>query len=121
MTDSYLYDSFGNILLTTVTTTNWFRYVGRLGYYLNSDPGTYYLRARIFDPSIGRFISNHPMGFSAGDVNLYRYVGNRPTGLVDPSGHRISCYGISGSFFSVLAARARYSGVTITAGILLPS
>lgn len=29
---------------------------------------------------------NEPMGFEAGDANLYRYVGNEPTGFVDPSG-----------------------------------
>ena len=38
VTDSYLYDSFGNILLTSGSTTNWFRYVGRLGYYYDIDP-----------------------------------------------------------------------------------
>jgi hypothetical protein len=27
-----------------------------------------------------------PLGFAAGDANLYRYVGNDPTGMVDPSG-----------------------------------
>jgi len=27
-----------------------------------------------------------PLGFAAGDANLYRYVGNDPTGMIDPSG-----------------------------------
>ena len=31
-------------------------------------------------------ISQDPIGFAAGDANLYRYVGNGPTGAVDPSG-----------------------------------
>jgi RHS repeat-associated protein len=45
-----------------------------------------YNRARWYDPATGRFISQDPIGFEAGDANLYRYVGNSPTLFVDPSG-----------------------------------
>ena len=38
--------------------------------------GLIYYRARWFDPRIGRFISEDPIGFAAGDTNLSRYVGN---------------------------------------------
>ena len=41
---------------------------------------------RWYDPSAGRWISEDPIGFEAGDANLYRYVGNGPTNAVDPSG-----------------------------------
>src|SRR5262245_41300704 len=68
VTDSYLYDSFGNILLTSGSTTNWFRYVGRLGYYYDVDLAEYKLRARILDPATGRFPNRDPMGFSGGDA-----------------------------------------------------
>jgi hypothetical protein len=40
----------------------------------------------MFDPKVGMFISQDPIGFEAGDANLYRYVGNGPTNAVDPSG-----------------------------------
>ncbi|MCA9191431.1 MAG: hypothetical protein KDB03_06710 [Planctomycetales bacterium] len=43
-------------------------------------------RARWYDPAQGRWLSQDPMGFSAGDANLYRYVGNGPTSRTDPSG-----------------------------------
>lgn len=46
--------------------------------------GAYY-RARYYDPTIGRFISEDPIGFSGG-VNFYRYVGNNPILLIDPYG-----------------------------------
>ncbi|MEI7924311.1 MAG: RHS repeat-associated core domain-containing protein, partial [Planctomycetota bacterium] len=46
----------------------------------------YYNRARFYDPATGRFLSKDPIGFSAGDVNLYRYVNNSPTNGTDPSG-----------------------------------
>lgn len=40
----------------------------------------------MFDPTIGRWISEDPIGFEAADTNLYRYVGNNPTNALDPSG-----------------------------------
>ena len=40
----------------------------------------------MYDPRIGRFISTDPSGFSGGDANLYRYVGNDPLNKVDPTG-----------------------------------
>ena len=41
---------------------------------------------RWYDPQIGRWLSEDPIGFKASDANLYRYVGNSPTNSVDPSG-----------------------------------
>jgi hypothetical protein len=40
----------------------------------------------MYDPYTGRFMQEDPTGFDAGDVNLYRYVGNDPTNATDPSG-----------------------------------
>jgi hypothetical protein len=40
----------------------------------------------MYFPAVGRFTSEDPKGFAAGDENLYRYVGNNPTNLTDPSG-----------------------------------
>ncbi|MEJ7595477.1 MAG: RHS repeat-associated core domain-containing protein, partial [Planctomycetaceae bacterium] len=48
--------------------------------------GLIYYRARWFDPQLGRFISEDPIGFAAGDANLSRYVGNSTPNAVDPSG-----------------------------------
>jgi hypothetical protein len=45
-----------------------------------------YYRARYYDSRVGRFISVDPMGFDAGDTNLYRYVGNNSTNATDPTG-----------------------------------
>ncbi len=50
------------------------------------ETGLYFYRARYYDPSTGRFISEDPIGFSAGDTNLSRYVFNSPTNYVDPFG-----------------------------------
>ena len=43
-------------------------------------------RNRDYSPTLGRFIERDPLGFAAGDNNLYRFVGNSPIGRTDPSG-----------------------------------
>ncbi|MBN2653812.1 MAG: RHS repeat-associated core domain-containing protein [Nitrospirae bacterium] len=50
----------------------------------DQETGLYNYRARYYDVNTGRFVSKDPIGFSAGDVNLYRYVGNNPVNrLID--------------------------------------
>ena len=44
------------------------------------------MRARYYDPEIGRFISEDPIGLEAG-VNLYAYVGGNPLNYIDPDGN----------------------------------
>jgi RHS repeat-associated protein len=51
----------------------------------DADAGLYYYRARYYDPTAGRFLSEDPGGFSAG-VNFYPYTDNSPTNAIDPSG-----------------------------------
>jgi RHS repeat-associated protein len=48
--------------------------------------GKVWNRRRDYDPEQGRFIEIDPIIFSGGDVDLYRYVGNSPPNLADPSG-----------------------------------
>ncbi len=45
-----------------------------------------YNRARYYDTATGRWISEDPERFGAGDTNLERYVGNGPTNATDPGG-----------------------------------
>lgn len=42
-----------------------------------------------YDPNIGRWLEEDPIGFEGGDVDLYRFVGNNPTSAVDPSGLKV--------------------------------
>jgi RHS repeat-associated protein len=82
----FVYDGFGT---RTGTTAVDFRY-GYTGRELDVETGLYYYRARYYDSKVGRFISEDPIGFSAGDTNLYRYVGNNSTNYTDPTGTLIS-------------------------------
>jgi RHS repeat-associated protein len=49
------------------------------------ETGLYYNRARYYDPAMGRFLSEDPIGFDS-DSNFYRYVRNNPTNGIDPTG-----------------------------------
>jgi RHS repeat-associated protein len=80
-----VYDSFGN---RTEAMSADFRF-GYTGRELDTETGLYYYRARYYDAAVGRFISEDPIGFSAGDTNLYRYVFNNATNYTDPSGKLI--------------------------------
>ncbi|MBM4128443.1 MAG: hypothetical protein FJ247_14155, partial [Nitrospira sp.] len=78
------YDSFGKVTSETNGAVDFlFGYTGR---ERDEETGLYYYRARFFDPLTGRFISEDPLGFAAGDANVDRYVGNHPNLSTDPMG-----------------------------------
>ncbi|QDV74516.1 choice-of-anchor Q domain-containing protein [Botrimarina mediterranea] len=52
----------------------------------DADADLYYNRARWYDASQGRFISEDPAGFAGGDANLYRYAGGDSVNGRDPTG-----------------------------------
>jgi RHS repeat-associated protein len=82
LANTYTYDSFGNLTASTGSLTNSFRYTGR---EFDTETGLYYYRARYYDPSAGRFLTEDPMGFKA-DPNFYRYAANAPLVWRDPDG-----------------------------------
>jgi RHS repeat-associated protein len=80
--NTYTYDSFGNLSASTGSVTNRFQYTGR---ELDPETAIYYYRARYYDPSSGRFLTEDPIRFRAGD-DFYTYVRNRPLDFNDPKG-----------------------------------
>lgn len=84
LVNTYAYDSFGRLNATAGSVINPFQYTAR---DFDSETGLQYYRARYYDPSIGRFINEDPIGLEGG-INAYAYVHNRPTDLNDPFGLR---------------------------------
>ncbi|MFC4853959.1 DNRLRE domain-containing protein [Actinophytocola glycyrrhizae] len=78
---TYAYEPFGRTYVAGDVAGNPYRFTGR------EDDGTglYFYRARYYSPTLHRFVSEDPLGF-AGGANLYSYVDNLPTALVDPLG-----------------------------------
>ena len=74
--NSYAYDPFGQILGQQETIPQPFKYVGQYGVMAEPN-GLYYMRARYYDPNVGRFISEDPMGFGGGDVKSLRLCSRR--------------------------------------------
>jgi len=81
--NTYTYDGYGRVLTLSESVIQPFTYTGR---EFDGESGLYYYRARYYDPNTGRFLSEDPIGFDAGDQNLYRYVANNPVNVTDPSG-----------------------------------
>jgi RHS repeat-associated protein len=89
--ESYSYDVFGSVTVydSTFSILNFSFFQNRFlftGREWIGEIGIYDYRNRIYSPELGRFLQTDPIRFDAGDVNLYRYVGNDSVTKVDPYG-----------------------------------
>ena len=87
VTDTYVYDAFGNLISSYGSTKNDFLFCGE-----QFDPvtGLYYLRARYMNPSVGRFITMDSYEGSIDDpvsLHKYLYADANPVSNSDPSGY----------------------------------
>ncbi|MFN7987708.1 MAG: RHS repeat-associated core domain-containing protein [Thermoanaerobaculia bacterium] len=81
VTHSVVFDAWGNVRAETGTRTHPFTYTGReVG-----EAAFHFYRARFYQPSIGRFIQEDPLGFLSGP-NRFGYVRGNPTRAGDPLG-----------------------------------
>jgi large repetitive protein len=84
--DRYNYDAFGANLNQTNTFANSFQFAGEQ----RDGTGLDYLRARYYDPSLGRFISKDPYAGSITDPysqHSYQYAHANPVRYTDPTGY----------------------------------
>ena len=89
--EKYIYNAFGKMTiydeednkLEESQFDNPYSFTGREH---DSETGLHYHRARYYNPELARWISEDPIEFNSGDMNLYRYVENNPLSWVDPDG-----------------------------------
>ncbi len=83
------YDVYGvsrNVGLTGDSLSN-HKFVGNLGHSCENETGLIYMRARYYDPTLGRFISEDP---AKDGINWYAYCANNPINGHDPTGKFLS-------------------------------
>jgi RHS repeat-associated protein len=85
-----MYDAFGNIVGGTGVLLTRYLWTGR---ELDTLTGLQYNRNRWYDPTLGRWLSEDPIGFWGGDYNLGRYVRNSVAVFTDPDG--LECFRMS--------------------------
>ncbi len=90
VTDTYIYSAFGELVSSTGTTVNPFRYVGQYGYYTDVETNDIYIRARSYAPTLGRWLTRDPIGFKGGSLSLSEYCGGHPLSNIDPSGFAVA-------------------------------
>ena len=78
----YQYDAFGNLLEQKEEVSNRILYTGQ---QYDQETGQYYLRARYYNPVVGRFLQEDT--YRGDGLNLYAYCANNPVVYYDPSGH----------------------------------
>jgi RHS repeat-associated protein len=86
VTDTFDYDAFGALLHRSGTTPNVFLFNAE---QYDANLGLYYLRARHYDPSTGRFTSMDAFegdDFDPMSLHKYLYGGGDPVNTIDPSG-----------------------------------
>lgn len=85
---TYEYDSFGNEVKPDSKDDNPFRYCGE---YYDKETGEIYLRARYYQPNVGRFLTRDTYTGKEDDLlslHLYTYCGNDGVNTWDPSGYK---------------------------------
>ena len=82
--DHVAYDSYGNVTSeSSPSNGDRFKFDAMAW---DAAIGLYYDNARYYDPATGRFSNQDPLKFLAGDMDLYRFVGNSPLNATDSSG-----------------------------------
>lgn len=79
---AYTYEPFGRATVAGSAGSNSVTFTGREADLAD----LMFYRARFYNPQFGRFLSEDPIEFSSGTVNLYEYAFDNPTGYTDPLG-----------------------------------
>ena len=84
--ERYSYDPYGKATVIYANGDAIDNTILYAGYTYDAATGLYFDRARYYDPQLGRFISQDPLGPAGSGDNLYAYCGDNPVGNIDPTG-----------------------------------
>ena len=98
--ERFTYSAFGKINCYTTSTGAYvakplptYTHFTFTGQRLDFETGLMLYRNRVYHPTLGRFVQRDPIGYNAGDVSLYRYVGNQVIHVLDAWGlFGITCH-----------------------------
>ncbi|HJT35100.1 MAG TPA: RHS repeat-associated core domain-containing protein, partial [Pirellulales bacterium] len=85
--DHIISNAFG--VVTSESNTSIHHWAGFEGGHFDPDTVLTNDDHRWYDPVVGRWISEDPIGFGGGDANVVCYVGNNPVSQVDPVGEQL--------------------------------
>ena len=130
--EAYDTDAYGNTLIFTGPGTDgvWFtdddvqssygaNDIIFCGYRFDPETELYYVRARTYNPTLGRWIQRDPIGY-AGGINLYEYVGGRAVVALDPKGLKCDADQILYWTAAAGAASAAFAAGLICLGAVAP-
>lgn len=82
---------------------------GFTGHYVHAPAALSFAVYRAYDASLGRWLSEDPIGLRGRDLNLYRYAANTPINAVDPTGELL---------IPIAVAMGLFAGGIILTGIV---
>jgi RHS repeat-associated protein len=107
----YTYEPFGMRTAAGSPSSNRIGFTGRE----LDETGLYFFRTRYYAPSQQRFLRPDPIGFGGMDSNLFAFVQNSPTNLVDPTGECPACVAAGIAVLESAAVRAALSALLAAA------
>jgi RHS repeat-associated protein len=111
----YSFDPWGSRTLTSGTDLTG---VGYTGHRWHSNASGWLTQYRFFDPAMGRWASEDPLGLEQGP-NLYAYVVNNPLNTVDPDGRAAVAVAGMGICTAATAGACGAAAIIVTTAVIV--
>lgn len=112
----YTYDPFGVPLVKSGQVDQPYRFSTKR---YDEATGLSYFGHRYFSPTLGRWLSQDPIGYKGGDSNFYGYVQNNPINFIDPRGLDVYSGVISGGGIALSLTKLTTNPISATTGIII--